>query len=74
VCQQIVEMQDAIALVSAQVSNRQQAREPAPGGAVARIGKHVRRAVGEDEPHAWVIGKRQVLLAPGQMRAHHAGD
>ena len=53
---------------------REQAGEPAPAGAVARIGEDVGRAVGEDEPRARVIFQRQILLALGQMRAHHAGD
>ena len=59
---------------------REQAREPAPGGAVLRIGEDVRRAVGEDEPRAdrdlqldplVAVG---VFLQGGGMRPHDAGN
>src|SRR5216684_6794232 len=74
VLEQIVEMKDALALLRAQLAAREQAAEPSPGRAVARIGENVRRAVGEDEPRAGVIGERQTLLALDEMGAHHAGD
>ena len=70
---QIVEMENAFALLAAQVAEREQARQPAPAGAVARVGEDVGRAVGKHQPRARVIAQRQVLLAPRQMRAHHAG-
>ena len=72
--EQIVEMQDAFALLGAQIAEREQAGEPAPAGAVARIGENVGRAVGEDQPRARVIFQREILLALGEMRAHDAGD
>ena len=72
--QQVVELQNALALLGAQIAEREQAREPAPAGAVARVGEDVGRAVGEHQPRARVIAQRQILLALGQMRAHHAGD
>ena len=72
--EEIVETEDAVALLGAQVAAREQAAEPAPAGAVARIGEDVGRAVGEDEPRAGMIGERKLLLALDQMRAHHAGD
>ncbi len=72
--QQVVEMQDAVALLAAQVAEGEQAGEPAPAGAVARVGEDVGRAVGEHQPRAGVIFQREVLFALGQMRAHHAGD
>ena len=71
--QQVVEIENALALFAAQVAEREQPREPAPAGAVARVGQNVRRAVGEDQPRARVIFQREVLLASGEMRAHHAG-
>ena len=73
-CDQIVERENAFTLFAAQIAEREQAREPAPAGAVARISKDVRRAVGKGEPHAGVIDQRQALLALGQMCADHAGD
>ena len=72
--QQVVELQDALALLAAQVAEGEQAAEPAPAGAVAWKSEDVGRAVGEHQPRARVIFQRQVLFALGQMRAHHAGD
>ena len=54
---QIVEIENALALLGAQVAAREQAAEPAPGGAVARIGEDVGRAVGEHQPRAGMIGE-----------------
>lgn len=73
-CQQIVEPENAVALLGAEITHSEQAAEPAPACAVAWIGEHVRCAVGEHQPHARVITQRQVLFAFGQMCAHHAGD
>jgi hypothetical protein len=70
---EVVEREDALAFLGAQVADGEQAREATPGGAVARIGEDVRRAVGKDKPRARMVAQRQVLLALGQMRAHHAG-
>ena len=50
--QQIRQAEHAIAFFGAAFAEREQARQPAPGGAVARIGENVRRAVGKDEPRA----------------------
>ena len=71
--QQIVEMQNAAAFLGAQIAEREQAAEPAPAGAIAWIDEDVGRAVGEHQPRARVIAQGQILLALGQMRAHHAG-
>ena len=57
-----------------QVAAREQAAEPSPAGAVARIGENVGRAVGKDQARTGMIGERQLLLALDQMGAHHAGD
>ena len=38
--------------LGAALAERKQPRQPAPGGAIARIGQNVRRAVGKDEPRA----------------------
>ena len=72
--QQIIENEDAVAFLRAQIAAREQAAEPPPGRTIARIGENVRRAVGEDEARAGVIGERQFLLAFDQMGAHHAGN
>ena len=57
--EQVIEIKDAFALLGAQVAAREQAAEPSPRRAVARIGEDVRRAVGKHEPRAGMIGKRQ---------------
>src|SRR5262249_14767783 len=67
-------IKNAFAFLRAQVAAREQAAEPSPGGAVARIRENVRRAVGENEPRAGMIGERQFLFALDEMRAHHARD
>src|SRR5665811_2558755 len=72
--QQIVELQNAAAFFGAQVAEREQAAEPAPAGAVARIDENVGRAFCELQPRARLIAQGQILLALGQMRAHHAGE
>jgi hypothetical protein len=74
VLEQILEKQYAVALLGAQVAASEQAAEPAPSGAVARIGENVRRAVGEHETRAGMIVQAKLLLALGKMRTHHAGD
>jgi hypothetical protein len=74
VIEEIVETENALALLGAQVAAREQAAEPAPAGAVARKAENVGRAVGEHEPSARMIGKRQLLLALDQMSAHDASD
>ena len=53
--QQIVEMQNAIALFGAKIPHGEQAGEPSPAGTVARIDEDVGRSVGEYEPRARVI-------------------
>ena len=53
--------------VSSRVSRPQPARSRG-------ISEDVRRAVGENQPRAGVIFQREVLLALGEVRAHHAGD
>ena len=49
---QIGEMQLAFALDGAPVAERQQAGEPAPAGAIDRVGNDVRRAVRKGEARA----------------------
>jgi len=71
---QIVEREMALAFLAAHIAHGEQARQPPPAGAVARIGEDVRRAVGEHQPRAGMVRELQVLLALGQMRAHHTGD
>ena len=53
--QEVVEQENALALLRAQVAAREQAAEPAPAGAIARIGQDVGRSVGKDEPRAGMI-------------------
>jgi hypothetical protein len=72
--EQIVEPKDAIAFLGAKIAEREQAGEPTPGGAVARIGEDVGRAVGEHQPSTGVKAQVEALLALGGMRAHDAGD
>src|SRR6266436_6104759 len=72
--EQILAIKNAFAFLRAQIAAREQAAEPPPGGAVARISENVRRAVGEDEPRAGMIGERQLLFALDEMGAHHARD
>ena len=72
--EQIVEVQNAVALFGAKISERQQTRESSPASAIARIDHDVGRIVGKYEPCTRVISQRQILLALGQMRAHNAGD
>src|SRR5262249_56034148 len=57
VFEQIVAIKNAFAFLRAQVAAREQAAEPSPRVAVARIGEDVRRAVGEDESRPGVIGE-----------------
>ena len=73
VCQKIVEIKSTGAFFGAQIAQSQQAREPSPTGAIARIGKDIGRAVGKHEPRTGMIAQRQVLLALCQMCTHHAG-
>ena len=82
--QQVVEPEDAVALERAQVTAREQPREPAPAMAAGRIGKNVGRAVDEDQPRADCELERGKLypfrlgilarLAQGLVRTHHARD
>ncbi len=71
--EQVVELQDAVAFLGAQIAAGEQAAELCPAGAVARIGQDVGRAVGKDEARAGMVAQRQLLLALDQMGAHHAG-
>src|SRR6266516_7622084 len=74
VLEQIFQMENAIALLGAKVAAREQAAELSPAGAVARIGEHVRRAVAKNKTRARMIANLELVLALGEMRAHHAGD
>ena len=74
---QILDAQQAFALGRAQVSRRQNPAEPAVGGAVFRIGEHVRRSVVEGEPRAGSDARRphrRRVLAREHMRAHDASQ
>ena len=59
--EQVGQGEVALALVGAEVAERQQPRQPAIGGAVARIGQDVGRAVREDEPGP--DGEAEAVLA-----------
>ena len=72
--QKVIEIKSAGAFFGAQIAESQQAREPAPTGAIARIGKDIGRAVGKHEPRTGMVARRQVLLALCQMCTHHAGN
>ena len=56
--QQIVQMQNTIALFGAKISHGEQAGQPAPSGAIARIDENIGSPVGENEPCARVIAQR----------------
>src|SRR5262249_31863524 len=73
-CRKIVEIKSAGAFFGSQIAESQQAREPSPTGAIARIGKDIGRAVGEHEPRTGMITQRQILFALCQMCTHHAGN
>ena len=81
--QQIRQAEQAFALLRAALAERQQPRQPAPGGAVFRISQNVGRdAVVEHQPRADRDAKPARLLqlrivlqrARGNVDAHHARD
>ena len=53
--QQVVEPENAFALLSPEISHGEQTAEPAPAGAIAWIGENVGRTIDEHQPRAWVI-------------------
>jgi hypothetical protein len=72
--EQVVEMEDALSFLREQIATGEQAAQMSPAGPIARIDENVRRAVGEDEARAGMIGERQLLFAFDEMGAHDAGD
>ena len=72
--EQIIEMENALPFLCAQIAAGEQAAQSSPAGTVARIGENVRRAVRKRQPRAGVIGERQFLLAFDEMGAYDAGD
>jgi hypothetical protein len=63
VLDEIIEKQDAVALLGAALADGEEAREPPPGGAVLRISENVGRTVGKDEPRSDRDLDRPLLLA-----------
>ena len=72
--EQVLPVEQAVALLSAQVAARKQTAKLAPGRTIARISEDVGCLVGKDEPRAGMIVQRQFLLALQDMGAHDAGD
>ena len=69
---EVVEAEDAVALFSAAVAERQEAAEAPPRGPVTGIGEDVRRVVAEDE--ACAHEQAQAAFGGFDMGAHDAGD
>jgi hypothetical protein len=70
--QKIVAIEQAFALFGATLAEREESREPAPGGAVLRIGEDVGRTIGKDEPGAG--GEFQACFLCGLMGTYDARD
>ncbi len=79
--EQVFEMENAVALLRAQVSGRQKARQSSPALAIDGIGDDVGSAVGEDEPcpdHEPEVlhhlGLFDLLFLQKSPRPHHPRD
>ena len=69
---QIVEEQDAVALLGAALADGEELGEAAPGGAVLGVGEDIGGAVGEHE--AGADRELHTLLLRDRVRPNHAGD
>ena len=72
---QVIEVQDAVALLGAAVAQGQQPGQPPPAGAGGGIGDHIGRAIGKHQPRADgqpEAALRPAQFAPGGVGAHYA--
>src|SRR5690606_10447445 len=58
---QVAAPQVGLALLAAQIGLGEHAAEMPPAPAVLRVGEHVRRAVGEGQPRARMVGEPRLL-------------
>ena len=56
--EQIIEIKNALALLGAEISAREQTAKLSPPAAIARIGENIGRVVGKDETGTGVITQR----------------